>query len=60
MIREYPTADEQRCQDCRVLPGRSHHDYCKTPAAKRQRQEQIKDEIRQEGGNPSGWDHPIS
>ena len=58
MTREYPTADPNRCQDCGVLPGRDHHHDCVSPAARRQRQEAIRDEVRQEGGNPADWDYP--
>ena len=60
MTREYPTADQSRCQDCGVLPGRRHLNRCNTPAARRQRQEDIRDEVRREGGTPQDWDYPVS
>ena len=51
MTREYPTADTSRCQDCGVLPGRDHLKGCNSPAARRQRQEWL----REEAGEGTGF-----
>ena len=52
MTREYPTADMGRCQDCGVLPGRDHLKGCNSPAARRQRQEWLREEARERGEGP--------
>ena len=56
--KDLPTADHTRCYDCSVLPGRDHLDRCNSPAARRQRQEWLKDSAKEQEENPDRLDYP--
>ena len=58
MGKDYPTADLRRCWDCSVLPGRDHLNRCNSVEARRQRQEWLREEAR-ENGLPDPGDYPV-
>ena len=47
-----------RCYDCSVLPGRDHLNRCNSPAARRQRQEWLREDARERGERDPG-DYPV-
>ena len=57
-FKEYPTADNRRCYDCAVLPGSDHLHRCNSPAARRARQEWLREEAK-EFGLPDPGDYLV-